>query len=233
MGDSFGSERDSATDNPKQVKTFASTAKSLTSGDRKQAIAQISAAAGAAQQWGWGVLNKRKQQREGAPREASELRPEVPIGRGHPLPPPGMPLPPPARSSTMSLGGLVPKRKPLPPPLLPKRNQVNDQAETQIPGPSPRPQLPERRQRKSLQNGEAPVEEVLIAAPTESAPTSPNAEEHHDDFFGHGEGDLGPSLPQPSHGDEDMPEAEAALQDSQDMGHNVWAQALKDGERDD
>jgi Maintenance of mitochondrial morphology protein 1 len=229
--DSFDSERDLQAEGPKRAKTFASTARSLTGGDRKQAIAQISAAAGAAQQWGWGVLNKRRQQREAAPNGSPELRPDVPMGRGHPLPPPGMPLPPPARSSTrVSLGGVVPKRKPLPPPLLPKRNQVDAPVETENPDPSPRPPLPERRQRKSLQNSDAPVEEVFVVeAPTESAPTSPKAEEHHDEFFGHGEDDATPSIPKASHEDGDMYEAEAARRESAGIGPNAWLAHVENG----
>lgn len=225
--DSFGSERDLNTEGPRSTNSFASTAKSLTSGDRKQAIAQITAAAGAAQQWGWGVLNKRKQQREGAPAGSPELRPDMPMGRGHPLPPPGMPLPPPARSSTkMSLGGLVPKRKPLPPPLLPKRNQVDGAADTEGPEPSPRPPLPERRQRKSLQNGEQPVEEVFVVeAPTESAPTSPNVEEHHDEFFSHGEQDTAPSIPRLPQDGEDMYDTQAPRRESEGIGPNAWMKA--------
>jgi hypothetical protein len=225
--DSFSSERDLPAEGPRLTKTFASTAKSLTSGDRKQAIAQISAAAGAAQQWGWGVLNKRKQQREGASARSPELRPDVPMGRGHPLPPPGMPLPPPARSSTkVSLGGPVPKRKPLPPPLLPKRNQVDGAADVETSEHSTRPPLPERRQRKSLQNGEQSVEEVFVVeAPTESTPTSPDVEEHPDELFGHGEGAGTPSLPKASPEDEDVQEAQALRRASEGVGPNAWVKA--------
>lgn len=230
--DSFESERDLQAAGPKRAHTFASTARSLTGGDRKQAIAQISAAAGAAQQWGWGVLNKRRQQKEGASNGSPELRPDVPMGRGHPLPPPGMPLPPPARSSTkVSLGGLVPKRKPLPPPLLPKRNQVDGPAETEASEPSPRPPLPERRQRKSLQNGgDAPVEEV-VQAPVESAPNSPS-EEHHDDFFGHGEDSAVPPLTKLSHqvDDDDMYEAQAVRRESEGIGPDAWLKAVEGGD---
>jgi hypothetical protein len=230
--DSFGSERDLPAEGPRSTNTFVSTAKSLTSGDRKQAIAQISAAAGAAQQWGWGVLNKRKQQREGASAGSPELGPSIPMGRGHPLPPPGMPLPPPARSSTkVSLGGLVPKRKPLPPPLLPKRNQVNSAADIESPEHSARPPLPDRRQRKSLQNGDHPVEEVFVVkAPTESTPTSPAPEEHHDEFFGHGEGATAPPLPRASLEDDDMHEAQTLRRPSEGVGPNAWMKAnVEDG----
>lgn len=39
-----------------------------------------------------------------------------------------------------------------------------------------------------MQTNNLPEDEVLVVeAPTESAPTTPAADEHHDDFFGHGE----------------------------------------------
>lgn len=231
--ESVASDRDLSAEGSKHVNTFASAAKSLTAADRKQAMAQISAAAGAAQQWGWGVLNKRKQQREGARAGSPELRPDMPMGRGHPLPPPGMPLPPPARSSTkVSLGGLVPKRKPLPPPLLPKRNQV-DNTDSESPEASPRPPLPERRQRKSLQNGGQPVEEVFVVeAPAESAPTSPTAEEHHDDFFGHGEENntSTSSSQNATPEEEDMYKSQASQREPVGIGPNAWMKAnVEDG----
>lgn len=232
--DSFGSEQDLPAESPRPTKSFAYTAKSLTSGDRKQAIAQISAAAGAAQQWGWGVLNKRKQQREGASAGSTEPGSNLPMGRGHPLPPPGMPLPPPARSSTkVSLGGLVPKRKPLPPPLLPKRNQAEGGADIESPETSARPPLPERRQRKSLQKGENPVEEIFVVeAPTESTPTSPNPDEHHDDFFGHGEGSNSSSLPKASPGNDEMHGPQASIRASEGIGPNAWIKANVEDSRD-
>lgn len=225
--DGFGSERELPAEASRSTHSFASTAKSLKSGDRKQAIAQISAAAGAAQQWGWGVLNKRRQQKEGGLPGSPELRPDVPMGRGHPLPPPGMPLPPPARSSTkVSLGGPVPKRKPLPPPLLPKRNQVNNVADNMDAEPSSRPPLPERRKRKSLANGERSAEEVLVVeAPTESEPNSPSVDEHNDEFFGHGEGSATPSRPGPSQDDEDMYGERTTRRDSQGIGPDAWMKA--------
>ncbi|KEF54967.1 uncharacterized protein A1O9_08619 [Exophiala aquamarina CBS 119918] len=181
-------------------KSLAQAARSLTSADRKQALASINAATAAAQRWSWGVLARNKQ-REGqaatsGERGNSETGAESPVsatrepmGRGRPLPPPGIPLPPPEKamkSSTFSM----PKRKAVPPPLLPQRPNSNGEGE-----PSPArsshkpPALPERRRRQSSmmhENG-AENEVLVVEAPTESAPTSPSADEHHDDFFGHGE----------------------------------------------
>lgn len=179
-------------------KGFAQAARSLTASDRKQAIASISAAGAAAQRWSWGVLARNKQRESQAAAEGgtSEAGSEStipstrePMGRGRPLPPPGTPLPPPEKpikSNTFSL----PKRKAVPPPLLPRRPDGHGQGEPSPARSSPRPPaLPNRRRRQSsmMQDDEADSEVLVVAAPTESAPASPVAEEHHDDFFGHGE----------------------------------------------
>jgi hypothetical protein len=126
----------------------------------------------------------------------------------------------------------VPKRKPLPPPLLPKRNQV-DNTNSENPEASPRPPLPERRQRKSLQNGGQPVEEVFVVeAPAESAPTSPTAEEHHDDFFGHGEENntSTSSSQNATPEEEDMYKSQASQREPVGIGPNAWMKAnVEDG----
>ena len=173
---------------------FASAAKSLTSGDRKQALASVNAAAAAAQKWGWGVLARNKQREaqvaatkaaEGSANGSSS--PREPMGRGRPLPPPGMPLPPPEKLKTNSF--LAPKRRPVPPPMLPKRPDAAGQEESGSARPSPKPPLPDRRKRQSTNQtlDEDECEVLVVEAPLDSAPTSPLREEHHDEFFGHGE----------------------------------------------
>jgi hypothetical protein len=183
----FDSKPPSLNEETKHPKTLASAARSLTNTDRKQALASINAATAAAQKWGWGVLNRNKQKEaEAANRERA---PETPVGRGRPLPPPGIPLPPPERSP-MTTNPFVVKRRPLPPPQLPKRpdTTINEQS-SDISHLSPKPALPERRNRQSsFQGDDEHRDEVLVVeAPVESTPTSPAVDEHHDDFFGHGE----------------------------------------------
>jgi hypothetical protein len=184
----FDSQPPSQNEEPKHPKTLASAARSLTNTDRKQALASINAATAAAQKWGWGVLNRNKQREaEAANRERT---PETPIGRGRPLPPPGIPLPPPERSPMKTNPFAVPKRRPVPPPQLPKRpdTTINEQS-SDTSNLTPKPPLPERRNRQSsFQGDDEHTDEVLVVeAPVESAPTSPVVDEHHDDFFGHGE----------------------------------------------
>jgi hypothetical protein len=184
----FDSQPPSQNEEPKHPRTLASAARSLTSTDRKQALASINAATAAAQKWGWGVLNRNKQKEaEAANRERA---PETPMGRGRPLPPPGIPLPPPERSPMKTNPFAVPKRRPVPPPQLPKRPDTTiNEPSNDISYQSPKPALPERRNRQSsFQGDDEHRDEVLVVeAPVESAPTSPAVDEHHDDFFGHGE----------------------------------------------
>ena len=183
--------RPSSVQEKKPGKNFAFGAKSLTAADRKQAIASVSNAAVAAQKWGWGVLARNRQREaqavasrasDGASNGAG--RPREPMGRGRPLPPPGVPLPLPERNSF-----LAPKRKPVPPPLPPKRPLADEHSETISAEPSPKPPLPERRKRQgNTHSGAEEESEVLVVeAPMDSAPTSPVEDEHHDDFFSHGE----------------------------------------------
>lgn len=165
-------------------KDFADVAKSLTSGETKQAMASINAAASAAQKWGWGVIARNRQQQNDGyagheQHTAGNL--SIPMGRGQPLPPPGTPLPPPAKPSLFS----IPKRKPAPP--LPKR--PSDSENSTPKQPPLLPERPERRRRQaSLASGnrEDADELLVVEAPAESNPTSP-LNEHHDEFFGHGE----------------------------------------------
>jgi hypothetical protein len=194
--ESFDSQTPSLNEEPHQNKSFASAARSFNSADRKQAIASLSAATAAAQKWGWGVLNKNKQKdgQAAGSTEAATPRavPTVPMGRGRPLPPPGIPLPPPERSGINPMIFSLPKRKPLPPPMLPKRPDLESTNSEASPQPSPKPPLPDRRRRQSaMQTSRDPADEVLVVeAPAESAPTSPMQDEHHDEFFGHGEGEV-------------------------------------------
>jgi hypothetical protein len=173
---------------PKHPKTLASAARSLTSTDRKQALASINAATAAAQRWGWGVINRNKQREAEAANK--ERTPETPMGRGRPLPPPGIPLPPPERSPMKTNPFTVPKRRPVPPPQLPKRPDTTTNEQTSDTSYlSPKPPLPERRNRQSSfqEDNEHRDDVLVVQAPVESAPTSPVVDEHQDDFLGHGE----------------------------------------------
>ena len=145
-----------------------SIARSLTPSEKRQSMPSIGAATAAAKKWGWSVLsrNEQKNTTEYSEREGT---PEHPIGRGRPLPPPGQPLPPPERPSTKTAPINVPKRKTLPPPLLPNRRQ--DETKSR---PVPPPPLPARKRVEAASVSDATDEELLVvAAPPDSEPTSP------------------------------------------------------------
>ena len=152
---------------PRRTATLAS----LTNAEkRQQSLANISAATAAAKNWGLGMINRRNEARSNnGPRPGT---PEQPIGRGRPLPPPGVPLPPPDRSARSI--PTLPKRKPVAPPLLPERKAVaNGSSASDKP---PVPPLPERRKQRGVgQAGEevGSDEVFIVEAPTESAPTTP------------------------------------------------------------
>lgn len=118
-------------DEGKRNRTLDSITKSFTnsiSAERRQTMAAIgSATAAAAKKWGWNVLSKAESLRnsDSGPKPGT---PEHPIGRGHPLPPPGTPLPPPERASSGIKANpiSVPRRKPVRPPM-PSRKSVSRQ----------------------------------------------------------------------------------------------------------
>lgn len=203
------SDRPPSSQDSGRPKSFAQAAKSLGAADRKQALASLNAATAAAQKWGWGVLARNRQRDglspggnvDGAHDHPSPPLPREPMGRGRPLPPPGIPLPPPERPSTK----VVPKRKAVPPPLLPPRADIGRGESIGSARSSPKPALPDRRRRQSSMMVDDDVENevMVVEAPTESAPTSPapSSDENHDDFFGHGEAlpeELPPKPPLPA-----------------------------------
>lgn len=160
-------------------------------------LASVAAARDAAQKWGWGVLAARNKQKDGDDRGSASDDNRVdlsqPMGRGQPLPPPGQPLPRPAKPGIFG----VPKKRPVPPPYISKEDvsTQEDSASGESPPKTrpPPPPLPERRRRQSLkQKSDDQDDELLVVeAPRESAPASPLPieNEHHDEFFGHGEGE--------------------------------------------
>lgn len=165
---------------------------------KNQPLVAIGVATAAAKKWGWGVLN-RKSEPKTSDRNVETARagtPEHPIGRGRPLPPPGQPLPFPERvSSKVSQNG-VPKRKAVPPPALPQRQQ--DETE---PRAVPSPSLPSRRRQQSLDSRIGDEGLMVVEAPPDSEPSSP-VDDSHEGLVGDLEitSDYQESTLSPSHG---------------------------------
>lgn len=179
-GPKFGSQSSLNTEetklsNTSDTPTRANTSSSNSSLEKRQAIAAIGTATAVAKKWGLNVLGRGNQSSKEADSAERPGTTNHPIGRGRPLPPPGTPLPPPERSSLKSAPISMPKRKALPPPLVPER------ARGETSRPVPKPPLPARRTTKTHVS---PVEEegtreelLVVEAPQDSSPTSPTREQ--------------------------------------------------------
>ncbi|KAH9205961.1 hypothetical protein DL95DRAFT_416967 [Leptodontidium sp. 2 PMI_412] len=164
---------------PRRENSTSSSSKSSTAAETKRiSLAAVTNAAATAKKWGWNAL-----QRNGDRTDTSEETPARPLvmGRGQPLPPPGMPLPrPDKRTKTAPIP--VPKRKPIPPPDLPPKpsdpasdlNSFHSQKHA-----VPPPPLPKRRSREDEKLSNSPADEGLLvveAPAADSEPTTPMIE---------------------------------------------------------
>ncbi|RDL31512.1 Uncharacterized protein BP5553_09721 [Venustampulla echinocandica] len=142
----------------------------------------LASAAAQAKRWGWNAIQRHGEQKTDTIAEDATLqsRPLV-MGRGQPLPPPGVPLPRPDRK-TKTAPIPMPKRKVIPPPPLPQRspddmdkpNGINRQRHS-----VPPPPLPKRRSREESEESNYPADDglLVVAAPAgDSEPTTPMSE---------------------------------------------------------
>ena len=187
-----------------------------TSTVKNNTFAAVSNAAQQARQWGLNALQRRREAKEEQQKQNqlnhhhnSNGHPQVdlsqPMGRGRPLPPPGIPLPPPDRSQKPTTIP-VQKKRTLPPPLLPERwwpgpgdrdrdrdrererereweQEVQKAKEMSLEDeqhkskrPVPPPPLPRRRGRNDSVDDYPPEGNMLVvAAPSDSEPGTPAA----------------------------------------------------------
>ncbi|PGH26677.1 hypothetical protein AJ80_01623 [Polytolypa hystricis UAMH7299] len=136
--------------------------------DNSQVMGSINSAASVAKKWGMNVFGRNND----FPSKGNDktYMPDHPIGRGRPLPPPGTPLPPPERFPFISNSISMPKRKPLPPPLLPERRPKDD-----TPWPSPKPPLPSRSISMAGNTMHSQEELLVITVPQSSEPSTPTS----------------------------------------------------------
>ena len=149
---------------------------------KKHTLAAVTNAAEQARQWGWNAIRRQKEQRfHGDKTRQVDL--SQPMGRGQPLPPPGVPLPGPV-NGTSRIGGpaSVTKRK-----AVPTSSSVPEQpSSTEIDDDDKEPQRPlTRRQRgasQQLELKEAEQKMLVVAAPNDSQPGTPSVDEraNHD-----------------------------------------------------
>ena len=146
--------------------------------DKIHPAAAPSAAIAAAKRWGWSVLTRTNDQKNGTDPDRAGT-PDNPIGRGRPLPPPGMPLPPPERPSSKASPISLPKRKAVAPPLLPQRRQDDSKLRA-----VPAPPLPTRRRQKSTAISDSDEQGVLVVEAPSDSEASTSLDEVEKDFSG-------------------------------------------------
>lgn len=156
-------------------------------------LAAVSNAALQAKQWGLNAFQRsrdKSDQNHSSVEDHSIYRPHFnnhgvdltqPMGRGRPLPPPGTPLPPPERLPRKSSNSIsMPKRKNLPPPLLPERRvperHAEERPDTHAKRAVPAPPLPKRRVLDGERDNPAEENVFVVEAPLDSEPTSPSGE---------------------------------------------------------
>ncbi|CAG8958860.1 hypothetical protein HYFRA_00011813 [Hymenoscyphus fraxineus] len=149
-------------------------------------LAAVTSAATTAKNWGWSAIQRKGDNKLDGTMEEPEKgsRPLV-LGRGQPLPPPGVPLPHPDRKSKTAPIP-VPKRKTMPPPATSQRNlginhQSNESTSHTRASPVPPPPLPKRRGRENPKDLKDTSDSLLVVtAPIgdmgDSAPTTPIAD---------------------------------------------------------
>jgi hypothetical protein len=121
-----------------------------------------------AKKWGLTMFGRGESNAgQGASRPAGT--PEEPIGRGHPLPPPGTPLPRPAKVNVKKNSVSIPKRKP-----VPTSPQDHEPSEETAKHPTSRSPFPRRKPVIGEDGAADRSDELLvIEAPYDSAPNSP------------------------------------------------------------
>lgn len=162
--------------------TSNTTASSDTTGSsdlKKNTLAAVTNAAVQARQWGWNAYQRQKEARRNGDK-AHQVDLSQPMGRGQPLPPPGMPLPGPNGSSKIG-ATTAPKRKPVPPPTsIPEGSAPTESSDADKEHrPQQPPPLPNRRRRgtsQQLQEEELPQNMLVVAAPDDSQPGTPAEE---------------------------------------------------------
>ncbi|KAL2866004.1 SMP domain-containing protein [Aspergillus lucknowensis] len=141
---------------------------SISAEKKAQSSLSLRTATSMAKKWGWNVFGRGDSNTgRGILRPAGT--PEEPIGRGHPLPPPGTPLPKPAKVNGMKNSISVPKRKPVPAAL-----QEQELIEENGRHAASKSSFPRRKPVLGTDDGVDRSDELLVVeAPYDSAPSSP------------------------------------------------------------
>ncbi|EAW09206.1 uncharacterized protein ACLA_034090 [Aspergillus clavatus NRRL 1] len=132
--------------------------------EKPKSSLSLGTATAVAKKWSWSVFGKGDSH---AGHESSRPAgtPNEPIGRGHPLPPPGTPLPRPEKFGIKN--NPLPRRKPVPPQLPERPKKENKRPVSKAP-------LPKRKALGKKEGDESSPDEILVVeAPYDSTPNSP------------------------------------------------------------
>ncbi|KAG6059026.1 hypothetical protein E4U17_007089 [Claviceps sp. LM77 group G4] len=144
---------------------------------KKTTLAAVTNAAEQARQWGLNAIRRQREQRRTSDR-SHPIDLTQPMGRGQPLPPPGTPLPGP--NDGTSRFGVVQstKRKPVPTSAsIPEQASEEASAEAQHGDQaSPLPQRRRNRGESQPQDEEMEQNMLVVAAPDDDQPGTPDAE---------------------------------------------------------
>ena len=158
----------------------------------------IGTATAVAKKWGWNMFGKSENSSNASLTNLGGLEdsgipgtPENPIGRGHPLPPPGTPLPTPEKFSMK--GNAMVKRKPLPAQLSAEDVRASPKQTASSLSPIAARKPVDNSER--VDNSEHPEADLLVVkAPHDSGPNSP-ATTHMSE---NADADSRPSVEEPS-----------------------------------
>ncbi|KAL4977253.1 hypothetical protein BDW66DRAFT_41112 [Aspergillus desertorum] len=149
-----------------------SSASHISSGKKPPSSLSLGAATSIAKKWGLNMFgSKEGHTNSGVGVSQPAGTPEEPIGRGHPLPPPGIPLPTPAKVNNKRNSVSVPKRKPVPPTGLQEEMSLEGNGRNQLSLNFPPPR---RKAVVGLDVDAGRSDELLVVEPPfDSAPNSP------------------------------------------------------------
>ncbi|OGM45990.1 hypothetical protein ABOM_005230 [Aspergillus bombycis] len=150
------------------LETLARSVTSSTAAEKSQVSLSLGTATSVAKRWGWNMFGKGE---HNVTHESSRPAgtPEEPIGRGHPLPPPGTPLPRPESFAFKRNTVSVTKRKPVPHNASPELQPKGDDKRRVS-----KPPLPRRKPIFNSGDSESHPDELLVVeAPYDSGPNSP------------------------------------------------------------
>jgi hypothetical protein len=142
---------------------------------KRNTLAAVTNAAAQARQWGWNALQRHKDAKAA---ESNHVDLNQPMGRGRPLPPPGVPLPFPDKKSKPSPISL-PKQWQLASPLYGDKIKVHASSDDHHDDKRPpaTPSTQKRRQRSRDETTDDGENMLVVAAPAESEPGTPVTEQ--------------------------------------------------------